>query len=593
MNKDNKTVLVTGSGTGIGQAVARKFAKEGFNIIILGRRKEPLVEASEILNDIIKKEKFNTIVKYYPGIDVADEDGINKLFDNIKNDFGKIDVIVNNAGVSGPVKIFTNSNFNDFKECVSIHLTGTYWTSIKSLDSLNKNGKIITISTFFTEENKFEQRPYRFRTPYTAAQGAKNRLVEALAWDLVERDIKSIGTNPGPVHSDRIYKTVYPKAAAEFLRIGGFKGLTNKQIEIANATLLPYLGENKDILEQEAKKTADAIIKENNDQNFDMITLKDSLLKLLEKVQDIAEKIQYNTKKMIVDKEFLSQEDVAEMVYNLSTDSIGRLINGKIIPNDRVFYPVKPIINRSINLNSDLHIEGKLILLTATIEDINDFDKVRKIAEKLNLMKARQIIILTDNNDLSAKANEILKEFHHHTIAFENEDAIKRIYNTIDNKFGKIDSVIHFTGNFDYSKNLTSLQRSQWDKLVNKFINIPHLIVRESVISMATKEALENPDKFKNSFGNIIIIGPDAPIGEKIEGKIRARSEVFRGALRPYITTANQELHDVLNSKINLILILQGSIDGTMPDYGKLESTLINLCAQKEMKNNSIIYINE
>jgi len=155
MNKDNKTVLVTGSGTGIGQAVARKFAKEGFNIIILGRRKEPLVEASEILNDIIKKEKFNTIVKYYPGIDVADEDGINKLFDNIKNDFGKIDVIVNNAGVSGPVKIFTNSNFNDFKECVSIHLTGTYWTSIKSLDSLNKNGKIITISTFFTEENKF------------------------------------------------------------------------------------------------------------------------------------------------------------------------------------------------------------------------------------------------------------------------------------------------------------------------------------------------------------------------------------------------------------------------------------------------------
>ena len=593
MNQDNKTVLVTGSGTGIGQAVARKFAKEGYNIIILGRRKEPLVEASEILNDIIKKEGFSTRVKYYSGIDVADEEGINKLFDNIKNDFGKIDVVVNNAGVSGPVKIFTNSDFQDFKECVSIHLTGTYWTSIKSLDSLNKNGKIITISTFFTEENKFEQRPYRFRTPYTAAQGAKNRLVEALAWELVERDIKSIGTNPGPVHSDRIYKTVYPKAAAEFLRIGGFKGLTNKQIEIANATLLPYLGENKEILEQEAKKTADAIISENNNQNFDITSLKDLLLKLLEKVQDIAEKIQYNTKKMIVDKEFLSQEDVAEMVFNLSTDSIGKLINGKIIPNDRVFYPVKPIINRSINISSDLHNEGKLILLTATIEDGNDFEKLRKIAEKLNSMKARQIIILTDNNDASAKAKDIFKEFHHHSIDFENEEALKRIYNVIDNKFGKIDSVIHFTGNFDYNKDLATLQRTHWDKLVNRFINIPHLVVRESVLSMATKDAIENPDKFKNSFGNIIIIGPDAPIGEKIEGKIRARSEVFRGALRPYITTANQELHDVLSSKINLTLILQGSIDGTIPDYGKLEITLINLCAQKELKNNSIIYINE
>ena len=93
-------------------------------------------------------------------------------------------------------------------------------------------------------------------------------------------------------------------------------------------------------------------------------------MKLLEKVQEIAEKIQYNTKKMIVDKEFLSQEDVAEMVYNLSTDSIGRLINGKIIPNDRVFYPVKPIINKALDMDSDLSIQGKIILLTTTIEEV-------------------------------------------------------------------------------------------------------------------------------------------------------------------------------------------------------------------------------
>ena len=120
------------------------------------------------------------------GIDVADEEDINVLFESIRIDFGKIDIIVNNAGVSGPVKIFTNSSYQDFKECVSIHLTGTFWTSIKSLESLKPDGKIITISTFFTEENKFEQRPYRFRTPYTAAQGAKNRLVEAL-WMGVDR----------------------------------------------------------------------------------------------------------------------------------------------------------------------------------------------------------------------------------------------------------------------------------------------------------------------------------------------------------------------------------------------------------------------
>lgn len=593
MNQDNKTVLVTGSGTGIGQAIARKFVKLGYNIIILGRRKEPLIEASEILNEIIKKEGHDTMVKYYSGIDVADEKGINTLFNEVKSDFGKIDIIVNNAGVSGPVKIFTNSNYQDFKECVSIHLTGTFWTSIKSLESLKPGGKIITISTFFTEENKFEQRPYRFRTPYTAAQGAKNRLTEALAWELVEKGIKSIGTNPGPVHSDRIYKTVYPKAAAEFLRIGGFKGLTNKQIENATFALLPFLGEEQDIIKKELMKIADKLIKENNDSNVDIERYQEILLKLLEKTQEIAEKIQYNTKKMIVDKEFLSQEDVAEMVYTLSTDSISNLINGKIIPNDSVFYPVKPVVNKSIDIDFNLSVEGSLILITTTTNDINDIEIIKKIAEKLNREKVKQIIILTHKNEISDKAQESLNEFHHHNIDFENEEAIKRIFNTIRTRFGKIDSTIHFTGSFDNTKDITTLSRFEWDKLVNNFINIPHLITRESVLSMATQEALENPGKFKDSFGNIIIIGPNAPVGEKIEGKIRARSEIFRGALRPYITTANQELHDVLNSKINLTLILQGSLEGTMPNYNKLENTLINLCSQKELKNNLIIYINE
>ncbi|MGN6350725.1 MAG: SDR family NAD(P)-dependent oxidoreductase [Candidatus Nitrosocosmicus sp.] len=592
MSENTKTVLVTGSGTGIGQAVARRFAKEGYNIIILGRRKEPLVEASSILNDIIKESGFKTKVKYYSGIDVSEENGINSLFENIKDDFGKIDIIVNNAGVSGPVKIFTNSNYQEFKECVSIHLTGTFWTSVKGLETLNKNGKIITISTFFTEENKFEQRPYRFRTPYTAAQGAKNRLVEALAWELVEKDIKSIGTNPGPVHSDRIYKTVYPKAAAEFLRIGGFKGLTNKQIESANVALLPFLGEDKGIIEKETLKFAENIKREEN-LDIEIEQLQLTLTSLLEKIQSIAEKIQYNTKKMIVDKEFLSQDDVAEMVYNLSTDSISKLINGKIIPNDSVFYPVKPIINRCTDINSNGSLEGKLILLTTTAEDINDIEEIKKIADNINDSKVKQLIVLSSKNKISNEINEIFKQFHHHNIDFQNEESVKRIFNTINNKFGKLDCTIHFTGSVEYSNDLTTLQRNQWDNLVNNFINIPHLVTRESVLSMATQDALQNPNKFKDSFGNIIIVGPKAPTGEKIDGRIRARSEIFRGALRPYITTANQELHDVLESNINLTLILQGSINGSVPDFNKLIDILTRLGAQKELGNNSILYIDE
>src|SRR5918994_2592747 len=243
-NFNGKNVVITGSGTGIGQAIAKKFAENGANIIIMGRRKEPLDSTSTLISDIFKNYSYSSKIRSFPGIDVSDEHRINEMFKTIKQEFGKIDIVVNNAGISGPVKTFTNANFKEFKECVAIHLTGTFWTSIQSLQAMEPGAKIITIGTFFTEENRYEQRPYRFRTPYTAAQGAKNRLAEALAWELTDKGIKSIATNPGPVHSDRIYKTVYPKAAAEFLRISGYSGLSPSQTEYACTKLLPLLGKD-------------------------------------------------------------------------------------------------------------------------------------------------------------------------------------------------------------------------------------------------------------------------------------------------------------------------------------------------------------
>lgn len=591
MVNKNKTVLVTGSGTGIGQAVARRFAKSGYNIIILGRRKEPLIEASDILNQIISQSKFDTRVKYYPGVDVSDLNGLIKMYDQIQKEFGKIDVIVNNAGVSGPVKIFTNSEFNDFKDCVSIHLGGTFWTSMKGLNVLEGSGKIITISTFFTEENKYEQRPYRFRTPYTAAQGAKNRLAECLAWELVERGIHSVATNPGPVHSDRIYKTVYPKAAAEFLRIGGFPGLTNKQIEEISTSLLPFLGEDEQIIETETQKIAGKLLPIEDSMNSS--ELRDLSKDLLKKIQEIAEKVQNNTKKMIVDNEFLSQEDVAEMVFNLADEKIGKMLNGKIIPNDRVFYPVKPIVERKINFDSSSNLANKVILLTSTTTDMSELEMLKELASEIVNEKPKQLIILTNQNEITKESNNLFTNFHHHSIDLGSEDAVKRIFNVIASKYGRIDSTVHFTGSYDYDQSFLKLNPAQWDKLVQNYILIPHLITRESVLSMATREAIDDPSLFKVATGNILIVGPNAPEGKKISGLVRARSEVFRGALRPYVTTANQELHDVLNSKINLTLILQGNTSGDSPQNSKLKRTLIELSSQNKSLNNLIHYLDE
>jgi NAD(P)-dependent dehydrogenase (short-subunit alcohol dehydrogenase family) len=593
----DKIVVITGSGTGIGQAVAKKFAEEGASIIIMGRRKEPLDITAGILMDIIKKVGSSGTVRAFSGVDVSDEVGINEMFTTIKQEFGKVDIIVNNAGVSGPVKTFTNASFQDFKDCVAIHLTGTFWTSVQGLKVMERGSKIITIATFFTEENKYEQRPYRFRTPYTAAQGAKNRLAEALAWELVEKGIKSVATNPGPVHSDRIYKTVYPKAAAEFLRIGGYPGLESPEVELAATKGLDLLGEPSEVFSKGTMKIAEQISNSRSSVSSDGSSsavnqgdLNKTIEGMLIKIQEIAEKIQNNTSKMIVDNEFLSQEDVAEMVITLSDDTISKLINGRIIPNDRVFYPVKPIVGTSIDGNNIQDLKEKVVVITTTSSQEKDVQRVISLANKLNDIGVKQVIILSRNSD----DMKFYKDFHSHSLDLLDEEKVKRIFNTAKTKFGNIDAVIHFTGDYDYNRNLSSLSRQEWDGLVNNFIHIPALITREAVRFMTLDGAIDQPAKFKDSTGIIVILGPDSPSGKKISGLSRARSEVFRGALRPYTATVNQELSDVLGSRIRLYLILAGNVEGVESDIENVTTSILNLISGSSLnKNESIFYIDE
>ena len=94
----DKVALITGSGTGIGQAIAKKFVENGASVIILGRRKEPLEDTEKILQEIISKVQSNAFVKIFSGVDVSDEKNINDMFDSLANENINVDVVVNNAG---------------------------------------------------------------------------------------------------------------------------------------------------------------------------------------------------------------------------------------------------------------------------------------------------------------------------------------------------------------------------------------------------------------------------------------------------------------------------------------------------------------
>ena len=584
----DKVVVVTGSGTGIGQAIAKKFAENGASIILLGRRKEPLEQTSSELQKIMENKGSRGKIRIFPGVDVSDEISITNMVSAIAKDIGPIDILVNNAGVSGPVKLFTNSNFSEFKECVMIHLTGTFWTTLKCIENMQKDSKVITISTFFTEENKYEQRPYRFRTPYTSAQGAKNRLAEAFAWELVPNGIQSVATNPGPVHSDRIYKTVYPKAAAEFLRIGGFPGLSSVEIEKTLHRLLNVLGEDQSLIDKEMELVLQDVLGERTKDQVDKEKLTSTLKDILSKTQEIAEKIQLNTKKMIVDREFLSQDQVADMVLNLSSEKMSKLLNGRVIPNDRVFYPTRPIIGTSIR-QVGVDISNKVITLVVNSSAEKDLSRAKIIANSL-VKSIKQLVILTrDANDLS-----YFKEFHAHSVKLSDEDSVRKMFDVISEKFSAIDGVILLTGEHDYNVELKSLDRKQWDQLVEDYLLVPALITRESATHMAPIGAVREPALFKGSTGSIVIVGPDSPVGDKISGVVRARSEIFRGALRPFNATVNQELRDVIKSDIRQYLLLAGNIEGREPNQDKISNMILSIISQSDGGNNqTIFYVDE
>ena len=542
----NKTVLVTGSGTGIGQAITKKFVENGASAIILGRRKEPLVETAKMLEEIIKEKQSNATIKIFDGVDVSDEKAITGMFDVLKSENVNLDVVVNNAGVSGPVTCFAHANVEEFQNAFHIHLTGTFWTSVQALKVMKEGAKIITISTFFAEERPLEQRPYRFRSPYTASQGAKNRLVEAMSWELTEKGIISIGTNPGPVHSDRIYKTVYPKAASEFLRVSGFEDLSPSEVEAANNEIVGLLGEDDETIKAGIKSAAEKLGKPET-----------ALTNLLDKVKSIAEKIQKNTSTMIPDQQFLSQEQVARTVLTLADDDQAKILNGKIIPGDRVFYPVKSHIRSSVPKTEKNNLNGKKCVIAP--------EKAHK----------KWIAMIEERGGSQCEVPDTGKTYEERK------------------KASPTDLYIHDTGNLPNFSKLTELSRHEWDELVNKFFFGPALLTAQGSLNYYAgifPGGSDDPRKFKDAKGRTVIIGPALPAGKKISGHERAKVEVFRGALRSFVTTVNQELSDVLKSNIRVFLILPGTVDGKEPSDENIMNTINYLMSDEAASSSEVIF---
>ena len=176
-----KVVIVTGAGSGIGAATARRFLAEGASVVLNGRRKEKLAETA---HDIDPER-----VLLHDG-DIADETYVNRLVEDTVAKFGRLDVLVNNAGVAafGPI---LNSSTEQWRKVMSIDVDGVYFATRAALPHLLKTlGSIINVSSVSGLGGDWGG------SIYNAAKGAVTNLTRALALELGSQGVRVNAVNP-------------------------------------------------------------------------------------------------------------------------------------------------------------------------------------------------------------------------------------------------------------------------------------------------------------------------------------------------------------------------------------------------------------
>jgi NAD(P)-dependent dehydrogenase (short-subunit alcohol dehydrogenase family) len=169
-----KVALVTGAGTGVGRAAALALMKDGFDTVLAGRRKEPL-EA------VAAEGKALGVRTLVVPTDVTDPASIKALFARVKETFGRLDILFNNAGVGAPAVPFEDLPFDKWEAAVKTNLTAPFLCTQEAFrimkDQTPRGGRIINNGSISAHA------PRPFTVAYTATKHAITGLTKSAALD--------------------------------------------------------------------------------------------------------------------------------------------------------------------------------------------------------------------------------------------------------------------------------------------------------------------------------------------------------------------------------------------------------------------------
>ncbi|AYN02386.1 SDR family oxidoreductase [Chryseobacterium sp. 3008163] len=187
MQLENKSVLITGADSGIGKAVALLFAKEGANVSIMFHSDEE--GAAKVMNEIISLGRKSIILQG----DINDSDFCKKAIEKTVSEFGKLDILINNAGTQFPCDSIENLEEENIRTTFNSNIIGMILLTKAAFPYLKEGGSVINTTSATAYQGHAEL------LDYSATKGAIVSFTRSLALQSKPKGIRVNAVAPGPV----------------------------------------------------------------------------------------------------------------------------------------------------------------------------------------------------------------------------------------------------------------------------------------------------------------------------------------------------------------------------------------------------------
>jgi len=192
-----QSVLVTAGGSGIGLAIAKAFLQTGADVHLVDQDQEALTRVTQA------NPAFQATC-----IDVSDEHAVNEAMAAHLSRLGRLDVLVNCAGIAGPTAGIENISLADWRQCLAVNLDAMFLFSRRAVPIMKdqNSGNLINIASTAGWHG------YPLRTPYAASKSAVIGLTRSLAMELGPWGIRANVICPGSVAGDRMDRVITAEA---------------------------------------------------------------------------------------------------------------------------------------------------------------------------------------------------------------------------------------------------------------------------------------------------------------------------------------------------------------------------------------------